>query len=96
MEAICCAVCETRGSDSKTRKVCSQATTEATSSKASKKKVRQNRLKRSLLIALGRACKGAGMVSSAAGPVGIGLPPAMPEGRSSEGCLPPMPRLPRM
>jgi hypothetical protein len=65
-EAICCAVCTARGSNSSARKVCSQATIDPISRSDKRKKVRQN----SESPSRGRISRGAGAVSSGAGLVG--------------------------
>ena len=76
-EAICCAVCSVRGSNSSARSVCSQARMLPTSSSASKKNVRQKRFSptraRCSRVAGSGDSSGAGLVTSAAGPSGVRL-----------------------
>jgi len=58
--AICRAACTARGSNSSARNVCTHANTPLASSTASRKKVRQKRLRATRLARFGRADSGAG------------------------------------
>src|SRR5664279_2268361 len=56
--AICCAACTARGSNSRARKVCTHANTPLASSTASRKNVRQKRLRATNFLATRGGCAG--------------------------------------